>query len=229
MAEKMTYAQKFLYDLLNERTLKIWCDEKEVPYLVCYKIACGKSVPTYSAICQLLPYIPVTDWFYYENEDIPFKRRTLKEWDSNAISSFVRRHKHDYLDVGKKYGTTETYARNLFVNDRAKPTVNLIRAAALDGIDPAEFFTTGDSTDDGKFYPDRGDIVSLSGKTILVLTKEKQNRLTHSLTGICLVDGKPDLLTLATITYTRIIPELLEKADSDLLENVLKDVKVLFR
>lgn len=229
MAEKMTYAQKFLYDLLTSRTLKIWCDEKEVPYLVCYKIACGKSVPTYSAICQLLPYIPVTDWFYYENEEIPFKRRTLKEWDSNTISSFVRRHKHDYLEMGKRYGTTETYARNLFVNDRAKPTVNLIRAAALDGIDPAEFFTAGDSTDDGKFYPDRGDIVSLFGKTILVLSKEKQNRLTHSLTGVTLVEGKPDLLSLATVTYVRNIPELLEKASDELLEGVLKEIKALFR
>lgn len=39
--------------------------------------------------------------------------------------------------------------------------------------------TEGDTSDDGKFYPDRGDIVQLSGKTILVLTKEKHNRATH--------------------------------------------------
>ena len=229
MADKMTYAQKFLFDLLNARTLKLWCDEKNVPYLVCYKIANGTSIPTYSAICQLLPYIPVTDWFYFEDEEIPYKRKTLKEWNPEEISSFVRRHKHDYLEVGKKYGTTESYARNLFVNYRARPTITLIRACAIDGIDPIEFFTAGDMTDDGKFYPDRGDIVSLSGKTILVLTKEKQNRITHSLTGVCLIDGKPDLSTLATMTYIRIMPELLKKADNEMLDSVMKEVKALFK
>ena len=70
-----------------------------------------------------------------------------------------------------------------------RPSINLIRACALDGFNPVEFFTEGDVSDDGKFYPNRGDIVQLSGKTILVLTKEKHNRETHSLTGGCLVDG----------------------------------------
>ena len=69
----------------------------------------------------------------------------------------------------------------------------------------------------------------MSGKTILVLTKEKQNRLTHSLTGVTLVNGEPDLLSLATVTYVRNIPELLEKASDDLLDSVLKEVKALFR
>ena len=36
--------------------------------------------------------------------------------------------------------------------------------SATDGINPVEFFTEGDVSDDGKFYPDRGDIVQLSGK-----------------------------------------------------------------
>lgn len=229
MADKKTYAQKFLYEMLEKRTLKIWCEEKEVPYLICYKIACGKSVPTYSAICKLLPYIPVTDWFYFEDEDIPYSRKTLEEWNPEKISSFIRRHKHDYLETGKKYGTTESYARNLFVNYRARPTVTLIRNCALDGINPADFFTAGDVYDDGNFYPDRGDVVLLSGKTILVLTKEKQNKLTHSLTGVCLVDGKADLSTLATVTYVRSVPELIEKVDEEYLNDILKQVRTLFR
>ena len=84
-------------------------------------------------------------------------------------------------------------------------------------------------SDDGKFYPDRGDIVQISGKTILVLTKEKHNRQTHSLTGVCLVDGKADITSLATITYVRTIPELVEKADKELTDNVIKDVRALFK
>ena len=99
----------------------------------------------------------------------------------------------------------------------------------MDGINPIEFFTEGDVSDDGKFYPDRGDIVQISGKTILVLTKEKHNRQTHSLTGVCLVDGKADITSLATITYVRTIPELVEKGSRELVDDVLKEVKALFR
>lgn len=89
--------------------------------------------------------------------------------------------------------------------------------------------TEGDTSDDGKFYPDRGDIVQLSGKTILVLTKEKHNRATHSLTGVCLVDVQPDITSLSTITYVRNIPELVEKGSRELVDAVLKEVKGLFR
>lgn len=110
-----------------------------------------------------------------------------------------------------------------------RPSINLIRACALDGINPVEFFTEGDVSDDGKFYPNRGDIVQLSGKTILVLTKEKHNRETHSLTGGCLVDGQPDITSLSTITYVRVIPELVEKGSRELVDEVLKEVKGLFR
>ena len=76
-----------------------------------------------------------------------FPRKTLPEWNPDDVPSFVRRHKHDYLEVGEKYGTTEAFARNLFVNHRARPSINLIRACALDGINPVEFFTEGDVSD----------------------------------------------------------------------------------
>ena len=100
---------------------------------------------------------------------------------------------------------------------------------ALAGINPIEFFTEGDVLDDGKFYPDRGGIVQISGKTILVLTKEKHNRTTHSLTGVCLENGQPNITSLSSIKYVRIMPELVKKADSELLDNILKQVKTLFR
>lgn len=229
MAEKMTYARKFLFDLVTSRKLKNWCLERDLPHVTIYKIAAGNTAPTYAVICQLLPYIPCVDWFYFEGEEIPYARKTLAAWEPDDIPSFVRRHKHDYLEVGEKYGTTEAYARNLFVNHRARPSITLIRACALDGINPVEFFTEGDTSDDGKFYPDRGDIVQLSGKTILVLTKEKHNRATHSLTGVCLEDGQPDINTLSTIVYVRNIPELVEKGSREFVDEVLKEVKALFR
>ncbi len=227
--EKMTYARKFLFELVTERKLKTWCLERNLPHITIYKIAVGSSAPTYAVICQLLPYIPCVDWFFFDGEEIPFPKKKLEPWNPEDISSYVRRHKHDYLEVGEKYGTTEAFARNLFVNHRARPSINLIRACALDGINPVEFFTAGDTSDDGKFYPDRGDIVSISGKTILVLTKEKHNRETHSLTGVTLVDGQPDFASLSTITYVRNIPELIEKASVELVDNSIKEIRTLFR
>ena len=64
--------------------------------------------------------------------------------------------------------------------------------------------------------------------SILILTKEKHNREIHSLTGITLVDGQPDITSLATISYVRVIPELVEKSSRELLDEVLKEVKGLF-
>ena len=72
MAEKMTHAQKFLHDLVISRQLKNWCLERELPHITIYKIAAGNTVPTYAVICQLLPYIPCVDWFFFEDEEIPF-------------------------------------------------------------------------------------------------------------------------------------------------------------
>ncbi|MCR5187463.1 MAG: hypothetical protein K6C97_00905, partial [Treponema sp.] len=128
MADKMTHAQKFLHDLVISRKLKNWCLERDLPHITIYKIAAGNTVPTYAVICQLLPYIPCVEWFFFEDEEIPFPKKTLPEWQPDDVPSFVRRHKHDYLEVGEKYGTTEAFARNLFVNHRARPSINLIRA-----------------------------------------------------------------------------------------------------
>ena len=43
------------------------------------------------------------------------------------------------------------------------------------------------------------------------------------------MDGQPDITSLATITYVRVIPELVEKSSRELLDEVLKEVKGLFR
>lgn len=61
------------------------------------------------------------------------------------------------------------------------------------------------------------------------MTKEKHNRETHSLTGVTLVDGQPDITSPATITYVRVIPEVVEKSSQELVDNVIKEVRGLFR
>lgn len=227
--EKMTYAVKFLNELVESRKLKAWCDKNNLPHPSVYKIAVGAAVPTYAIICQMLPYIPVTDWFYFEGEEIPFERKVLEVWNADEISSFVRQHKHDYMDMASEYGITESLARNLFVNHRARPPVTLIRDAALKGTDPAEFFTCTNQNDDGKFYPERGQIVSIFGKTMLVLSKKKYNLEKHLFVGVPYNEGECDVSGLETVTYARSNPELLGKCEEDILDEVLKTVRSIFR
>ena len=49
------------------------------------------------------------------------------------------------------------------------------------------------------------------------------------MTGVTLVDGQPDITSLATITYVRVIPELVEKGSRELVDDVIKEVRTLFR
>lgn len=42
-------------------------------------------------------------------------------------------------------------------------------------------------------------------------------------------DGKADITSLATITYMKAVPELVEKGSRELVGSVMKKVKALFR
>ena len=44
---RVTYAQKKLLDLLQERKLKSWCEERNVPHATLYKLATGNIVPSF--------------------------------------------------------------------------------------------------------------------------------------------------------------------------------------
>lgn len=44
-----------------------------------------------------------------------------------------------------------------------------------------------------------------------------------------MVYGKPDITSLATITYVRNIPELVEKTSPELLDEVMKKVRTIFK
>ena len=166
--------------------------------------------------------------FYSEDEEIPYKTRLLPEWNPDDIPFFVRKHRHDYKELLDKYDISASTGVNLFINYRTKPSVALIAKACAD-VNPEEFFTLGDANEDGKFYPERGDIVSISGKTMLVLTKEKSNRETHSFTGVCIQNNEVDLNTLETITYSRINPEFIKKASGELVSDTLKKIRLLFK
>lgn len=222
--DKVTYARRFLLDLLEKRQLRAWCQESGALHVAMFKIAKGLMLPTYAVMCRLLPFVPPAHWVYFIDEKIPYETRVLPEWRPEDISSFVRIHKHDWKEISRKYGISESLANNIFVSHRTRPTYFLIRNAKND-VNPEKFFTEGDLNDDGRFYPERGDIVAIRGKTVLVLSTEKRNRAMSSITAFDIKSNKVDYNTLCTIHYVRTVPKLVEKATSDLVEKALNEAR----
>lgn len=222
--EKIIYARQFLLDLLEKRRLRSWCQESGALHVSMFKIAKGLMTPTYAVMCRLLPYIPPAYWVYSIDEKIPYETKVLPEWQPENISAFVRCHKRDWKEIGHKYGISETLASNIFVSHRARPTLSLIRNARED-VNPEDFFTEGDITDDGRFYPERGDIVTVQGRTVLVISTEMRNRKMSSITVFNTKNGEIDCNTLATIHYGRTAPMLVGKADSALVEKAVQEAR----
>ena len=145
---RVTYAQKKLLDLLQERKLKSWCEEKNVPHATLYKLATGNMVPSFIVMSSLVPYFAPAEWVYFTDEDIPYEVRILEVWNPDDTSLFIKKHKYDYMEVEKKYEISETNARNIFVNRRANITLLQMRKMAKD-VNPEEFFIPADETTDG--------------------------------------------------------------------------------
>lgn len=94
-----------------------------------------------------------------------------------------------------------------------------------------------------RYFPDRGDIVPFSCRTMLVLSKRRTiSETVHLLlyfieescnTGIPLPGIKTkvfvNLLDLNTQSYSRIESEFVVKVDEALLAEVIKDVRKVFR
>ena len=150
MSEKVrvTYAQKKLLNLLQERKLKSWCEERNVPHATLYKLATGNIVPSFIVMSSLVPYFAPAEWVYFTDEDIPYEVRTLEVWNPDDTSLFIKKNKYDYMEVAKKYEISETNARNIFVNRRANITLLQMRKMAKD-VNPEEFFIPADETIDG--------------------------------------------------------------------------------
>ena len=145
---RVTYAQKKLLNLLQERKLKSWCEEKNVPHATLYKLATGNIVPSFIVMSSLVPYFAPAEWVYFTDEEIPYEVKTLESWNPDDTSLFIKKHKHDYMEVAKKYEISETNARNIFVNRRANITLLQMRKMVKD-VNPEEFFIPADETTDG--------------------------------------------------------------------------------
>ena len=215
---RVTYAQKKLQDLLQERKLKSWCEERNVPHATLYKLATGNIVPSFIVMSSLVPYFAPAEWVYFTDEDIPYEVRTL--------------------EVEKKYEISEINARNIFVNRRANITLLQMRKMAKD-VNLEEFFILADGTIDGKFYPEQGDIVLHSGKKMLVLSRYDVNKKYSFFVGIDLVDetvdgievmGEKDsyiglVQTVSSYNYSRKYPVVVDKINSG---NPFEEILVKF-
>lgn len=56
--ERITYARQKLLNLVQNRELRSWCMERNLPLASFYKLAVGQSVPTFKAISYLVLYTP---------------------------------------------------------------------------------------------------------------------------------------------------------------------------
>lgn len=92
-------------------------------------------------------------------------------------------------------------------------------------MNPEEFFTEGDITDDGRFYPERGDIVSVQGRTSLVISTKKRNREMSSITVFDIKNEGIDCNSLVTIHYARTVFTLEGKADATLVGKAIQEAK----
>ena len=228
--ERITYAQKKLLDLIDRRELRSWCAEHNLPHTTVYRLALGESIATYAMICSMVHLIPPAEWIYYTDEKIPYEVKTVPAWDPEKPSAFIQNHRMDYKLVAEKYDLNLETAKNLFVN-------------FCDEVDPIEFFTDFNIKTTTRYFPDRGDIVTLSGKNMLVLSKKKDNIENSAIIAINIEEscksgiplsgtktkGFVNLLGLNTQSYSRIEPEFVEKVDEALLAEVIKAVRKVFR
>ena len=238
---RITYAQKRLIIMIQKRELRSWCLEHNLEHASLYRIALGEKIATYKIVSSLVHLIPPAEWIYYIDEKIPYELKTVPIWDSSKNSSFILKHKTDWQEVSKKYDVPLESCRNLFVNHRAKPSLLQIKKFALD-TDPIEFFTEGDFVED-TYIPERGDVVSISGKKVLVLSKQEYNIENKGIMCIYIeescktgmkfenseISGEINLLSLTTITYSRIMPKFIVKLDDKLVQNVLDKVVSYFK
>lgn len=233
--ERITYARKNLIELIEKRELLSWCKERGLPHSTVYSVAVGTLIPPFTFICKMIPYFSPAEWVYFTDEEIPYEHKTLPAFNPKDFSVFIKKHRIDYMDIASELGISEVNAKNIFRLRRANLSIAQIRKFASK-VDPAEFFTPADETDDGMFYPERGDIVTLSGKNILVLSSNNNNVLNACFVGVILddesdgsvfvkgknIEGYASIRNMSSFTYARRNPELIDKANEETVIAVLK-------
>lgn len=225
---RITYARKRLLDLVQKRELRSWCLERNLPHATLYKLAVGKSVPSFANVSAFLPYFAPGEWVFFTDEKIPYPTHTLPKWNPDDTSAYLFRHKRDWKDVAKKYDIPESNSRNIFVNRRANVTLLILRKMAAD-VNPEEFFTPPAESDTAVFFPERGDIVTFAGKSWLTLSPFSKNKEHNFFVGVEYSEKEgAKIETLCSHTFSRRSPVKIGTALESEVQSVLKDVMLLF-
>ena len=195
--ERITYAQKKIIALIEDRKLRQWCIDNDLEHSAIYRIGIGEQNPTYKTISLMVHLIPPIEWLFYTDEKLPYKPQLLPQWDSSKKSKFIKSHKYDYKELVKRYGINELSAYNMCVAFRAMPGVAFIRECCKD-TNPIDFFIDGEEPAEPKnFSPDRGDIINISGNIVLVLSKKQGIENTNYITCVPIVAKTKDGIELS--------------------------------
>ncbi len=171
--ERITYAQERIIEMIKERKLRQWCIENGLTHTYIYKVGFGELNPSYKSISTMVHLIAPIEWFFYTDEELPYKVQLVPQWNPNERCKFIKEHRYDYKEVAKKYGLSELSAYNILVTERAKPSLAFIRECCKD-TNPIDFFIDGEETaTPTTFVPDRGDIVNIQGKLFFVISKKE--------------------------------------------------------
>lgn len=238
--ERMTYAQEKLIKMIEERKLRRWCLENGIMHSAAYRLALGEQAPTYKIMAATCHLISPIEWLYFTDEKLPYEPVLLPQWKCEAPSKYIKEHRYDYQTIAKKYNLERISAYNLFVAYRANPTPIFIKAVCEE-TNPIDFFTDGETEIKSlkEFVPERGDIVSVDGKIIFVITKQKENEKHKTYTGCLILSEAENSIELKkTITKGFVCPyniisfpiilttprTLIEKAEEGTVKKVMEKV-----
>lgn len=206
--ERITYAQKKLIKLIEERKLRQWCLQNGVEHSAIYRIALGEQSPTYKILSQMVHLISPVEWLFFTDEEIPYKPQLVPQWDFSNKSKFIKSHRYDYKELSKKYGISELSAYNMCVVSRALPSLSFIRECCKD-TNPIDFFIDGEEVEVPKnFYPERGDIINIKECISVVLSKKDDIEKTNFITCVPIISKSDNSIELtSTKTKGFVVPK----------------------
>lgn len=236
--ERITYAQEKLIKMIEKSELRKWCLENGLSHSGFYRIAMGEQLPTYRVVSSVCHLIAPIDWLFYTDEPLPYPPQCVPQWNCKNLSKYVKEHRADYKVIAERYGLAELSAYNIFVAYRTTPSLPFIRQAC-DQTDPIDFFS-----DIQIPTLEQGDIISVSGTLLLVLSKKEHMEKTDTFIACPVaenvIDGLPltDIMTKETVNTAKLstyslsdplqLPKKIERLPDEQLVKVISVVKQNF-
>lgn len=242
LPERITFAQQRIINLIKDRKLRQWCINHDLQHSAIYRIGIGEQKPSYKIISSMCHLIPPIEWLFYTDEKLPYEPQLVPKWDYTQKSNFIFQHQLDYKEIAKKYNLTDLAAYNIFVVNRALPSLPLIRACCNE-TNPINFFiNTDEPIIPKKFYPDRGDIINIHNNIVLVLSQKNDIEAKKLITCVPINSNKNDFLLKNTqskgyiqineiLTYSLASKHqifYLESVEKSIIESVIFEARKVF-